>query len=69
MLFGGKYCFLIIQVAWDNLVISCWFWQLGNGKLVLSALRIKWSYQKCDWREMVKKNQEKVLKTKYRMIK
>jgi hypothetical protein len=30
----GKYCNVILQVAWDKLVISCWVWLLENVKLV-----------------------------------
>jgi hypothetical protein len=42
----GKYCFVIIQVAWDRLVISCWVWQLGNLKFVVWALNIKRNLKK-----------------------
>jgi hypothetical protein len=45
----GKYCFVIIQVAWDDVVISCWVWQLGNLKSLAWEVRIKRSYKKCNW--------------------
>jgi hypothetical protein len=38
-------------------VINCWFWH-GNVKLLLWALRIKGSYQKCDWEKDVKESGE-----------
>ena len=56
---------MIIEVACDKLVISCPVWQVGNMKMLAWALRIKRSYQ--IGRGMVK-NQEKVIKTAYKII-
>ena len=52
----GKYCFVIIQVAWDKLVFNCWVWEAINVKFLDLALRIKRGYQKCDWERGGKKS-------------